>query len=95
MLPSGGGFGLEMLVRRAVVALRLVYLVFILLGAALACRIAWEVLPGLWRWLVTAFIAYTVRTTPYTIARMFRTYWSAARAAEENRALLKREPVAT
>lgn len=67
----------------------LAYCVLILLGGALACRIAWSILPGLWPWLVILWVVYTLVEFPFVVRRTLRTYWNAERAAEANEALLE------
>ena len=65
------------------------HVVWMLAGLAYAVRtVAWPELPGLWHWVIVAFLAYGVLTTPITLRQMLRAYWNAPRAASENRDLI-------
>lgn len=60
------------------------------IAAALAVAIAtlWSSIPGIWRWVLLVFFAYSAIVTPVTIAQTLRAYWNASEAAEQNRHLL-------
>lgn len=68
----------------------LLHLAWIVATAAVALIISWSSIPGVWRWLVVAVLAYWAIATPITMGRVLRTYWNAPEAAEKNRQVLAR-----
>lgn len=71
----------------------LLHLGWIVGAAAFAYHLVFLSLSGVWRWVLLGVLAYSALTTPFTIARMLRTYWSAPEAATRNRELADRRPV--
>jgi hypothetical protein len=57
-------------------------------GTVTVLVVLWSILPGVWRWVVVAFYAYSALSTPFTIGRMLRMYWNAPEAERRNRELL-------
>src|SRR5207253_2758501 len=69
----------------------LVHLVWIIAAMVVAIATLWSSIPGIWRWVIVAFYAYSAIGTPLTVARTLRAYWNAPHAAEENRQLVALE----
>ena len=61
-----------------------------LVSLAITCGVVWTWIPTPWHYFVIAWIAYSVVTTPLTIARMLRSYWNAPQAAAANREVAQR-----
>jgi hypothetical protein len=62
-----------------------IHAVWIGVALVFASAVIWSTLPGLWRWIVVGFLAYSATTTPFTLRKMFRAYWNAPEAARRNR----------
>jgi protein-S-isoprenylcysteine O-methyltransferase Ste14 len=65
----------------------LLHLVWIIGVLAAADAALWSSIPGIWRWVVLGFFAYSAIVMPLTMAQMLRTYWNAPEAADKNRQL--------
>lgn len=66
----------------------LAHLAWIVAAVAVAVASLWSSIPGVWRWVIVGFLAYSAIVTPLTIAQTLRAYWNASDAAEENRRLV-------
>jgi hypothetical protein len=61
-----------------------VHLVWIVGAISYAYVRIWSVVPGIWRWVLLAFLAYSAITAPLTLRQMLRAYWNAPEAAMRN-----------
>jgi hypothetical protein len=66
----------------------LAHLAWIVAAVAVALASLWSGIPGVWRWVIVGFLAYSAIVTPLMITQTLRAYWNASDAAEENRRLV-------
>ncbi len=69
----------------------LLHLAWIIAAIVVAIATLWPSIPGIWRWIILGFFAYSAIVTPLTIAQTLRAYWNAPEAAEKNRQLVTLE----
>jgi hypothetical protein len=69
----------------------LLHLAWIIVAIVVAIATLWSSIPGIWRWIILGFFAYSAIVTPLTIAQTLRAYWNAPQAAEKNRELVALE----
>jgi membrane protein implicated in regulation of membrane protease activity len=70
----------------------LLHLTLVVAAVIYAYYELWNVLSGLWRWVLLGWLIYSALTLPLTIRTMrrtFHTYWNAPTAAEKNREVAK------
>jgi hypothetical protein len=71
----------------------LIHVALLLIAVGITFRVTLA-FPTPWRYLVIAWLAYSLVTTPLTMRRMLRSYWNARQAAAANRELVEHGSVA-